>query len=441
MPSLNVSKYIDECLNSVLNQTLKDIEIIAVDAGSTDGTLEIIESYAAKDNRIKIINADKKSYGYQMNLGLAAAIGEYVGIVETDDMIEPNMYEVLVKYADEYELDYAKGYARAFVELTNGGRYYFDIDRYIVPKGTVGTVINPSKMPELLLMVYHIWLGVYRRSFLHDVRFNETAGAAYQDIGFILQTLPKATRAISVDMPVYQYRQGHIGASVYNPKGMHYIKDEYCQLLHHYKNLSANFQKYFYSRMYSQMEYRFRLMAITNHYWNEAEEDILASCDILREANKRELIAYEDLGNERHALLRLMTYSPSALFEYFSKIYQKKLVHLKKLLQWATGKDILVWGCGKWGKFIQTLFIMNGVNVVAFVDSNPLLWGQIIQGTEVMSPFDVKKLYSDKYFFIAVKNYVDEIKQELSSWEVLSERIFYQKIEIDPTLFLVRGLL
>ena len=95
MPSLNVVQYIQECMESVVRQTLSDIEIICVDAGSTDGTLEILQEFAKKDQRMSIIVSDKKSYGYQMNLGLKAAKGEYIGIVETDDFIEPNMYEDL----------------------------------------------------------------------------------------------------------------------------------------------------------------------------------------------------------------------------------------------------------------------------------------------------------------------------------------------------------
>ena len=73
MPSLNVGKYIRESLTSVCNQTLKEIEIICVDAGSTDGTLEIIKEFAASDKRIKVIHSDKKSYGYQMNVGIHEA--------------------------------------------------------------------------------------------------------------------------------------------------------------------------------------------------------------------------------------------------------------------------------------------------------------------------------------------------------------------------------
>ena len=75
MPSLNVVRYIRECMESVISQTMEEMEILCIDAGSTDGTLEILEEYVRKDRRVRLIKADKKSYGYQMNLGLKEALG------------------------------------------------------------------------------------------------------------------------------------------------------------------------------------------------------------------------------------------------------------------------------------------------------------------------------------------------------------------------------
>ena len=108
MPSLNVAPYVRECIESVLGQTLREIEIICVDAGSTDGTLEILREYAEKDSRITLIVSDKKSYGYQMNLGLNVATGKYVGIVETDDRVRENMYETLYGLAEQNAVDIIK---------------------------------------------------------------------------------------------------------------------------------------------------------------------------------------------------------------------------------------------------------------------------------------------------------------------------------------------
>ena len=95
IPTYNVEQYLKECLDSVINQTLKDIEIICVDDGSTDNSGKILDEYAAKDSRIKVIHKENGGYGKAMNVGIDNATGEYIGIVEPDDYIEFDMYETL----------------------------------------------------------------------------------------------------------------------------------------------------------------------------------------------------------------------------------------------------------------------------------------------------------------------------------------------------------
>lgn len=105
------------CMDSVLGQTLRDIEILCVDAGSTDGTAEILREYAERDPRVTVLLSDRKSYGYQMNLGMDAAKGKYMGIVETDDWAEPDMFETLFAAAEADRLDVAKaGYYLYYTE-------------------------------------------------------------------------------------------------------------------------------------------------------------------------------------------------------------------------------------------------------------------------------------------------------------------------------------
>ena len=87
IPVYNVEQYLDECMKSLINQTLKDIEIICINDGSTDNSLEILKGYAEKDDRIKIIDKENGGYGIAMNMGLKAATGEYIGILEPDDYV------------------------------------------------------------------------------------------------------------------------------------------------------------------------------------------------------------------------------------------------------------------------------------------------------------------------------------------------------------------
>ena len=114
LPSLNVSPYIEECLQSVRRQTLREIEILCIDAGSTDGTREIIAAHAAEDSRIRLLGSKIRSVGYQVNLGLTAARGEYIGIVETDDYIAPGMYELLYAAAQAHRAEIVLNDYQAF---------------------------------------------------------------------------------------------------------------------------------------------------------------------------------------------------------------------------------------------------------------------------------------------------------------------------------------
>ena len=94
MPSLNVSRYIRTCMDSVVGQSLHDLEILCIDAGSIDGTLEILKEYAQSDNRIQVLQSDVKSYGKQINMGIEQARGKYIAVVETDDYIDLHMYDI-----------------------------------------------------------------------------------------------------------------------------------------------------------------------------------------------------------------------------------------------------------------------------------------------------------------------------------------------------------
>ena len=105
VPIYNVEKYLDRCMQSVLNQTLKDIEIIMVDDGSPDNCPSMCDEYARKDNRIKVIHKKNGGLGFARNSGLEIATGEYVAFIDSDDFIDTSMYETLYNTAKIYGLD------------------------------------------------------------------------------------------------------------------------------------------------------------------------------------------------------------------------------------------------------------------------------------------------------------------------------------------------
>ena len=213
IPSLNSQDYIKQCVESVIGQTLEDIEILCIDAGSDDKTLEILNQLAAEDSRITIFNSDKRSYGYQMNIGLDNSNGEYIAIVESDDFIEKNMLADLYDLARQYDADIVKS---TF--------YHF----YDSPDREKAKKINESKksikntdaftmLEQPLIINGHpsIWAGIYKNSFLkeNNIRFIEEKGAGWVDNPFFYETAFSAKRIIYRHVPYYNYRETNPNSS------------------------------------------------------------------------------------------------------------------------------------------------------------------------------------------------------------------------------------
>ena len=105
VPIYNVSEYLPECIESILNQTYSDIEVILVNDGSTDGSGAICEAYAKKDSRIKVITQKNCGLTVTRRNGVMSAEGRYIGFVDGDDWIEPDMYECLMDYMYNNDVD------------------------------------------------------------------------------------------------------------------------------------------------------------------------------------------------------------------------------------------------------------------------------------------------------------------------------------------------
>ena len=215
MPSLNVGPFIRECIQSVVDQTLQDIQIICIDAGSTDGTLEVLQEFAAKDSRITLLHSDKKSYGYQMNLGLAQAKGEYIGIVETDDIASLNQFERMYELAKANQVDLLKTDYKKFTGV--GEESSCQVVHCCGNPVLYNKVVNPVEASAVVTFSPNP-SSLFRTEFLraHDIKFNETPGASYQDVGFYLQTHLLAKKILCCDEAFYWYRIDNASSSINN---------------------------------------------------------------------------------------------------------------------------------------------------------------------------------------------------------------------------------
>ncbi len=214
VPIFNVERYLQECLDSLVSQTLKDIEIICVDDGSTDHSPEILRDYADKDRRVRIITKENSGYGNTMNVGIKAATGEYLGIVEPDDFVKSSMFEELSELADKTGADIVKADFYRFVN-ENGGivRTYTQLTKEAV---FYNRIVNPAKEKNVFKFVMNTWSGVYRMSFLreHGIYHNETPGASFQDNGFWFQGFCLSHKVYFSDKPYYMNRRDNPNSSV-----------------------------------------------------------------------------------------------------------------------------------------------------------------------------------------------------------------------------------
>ncbi len=228
VPTYNVEEYLDECLTSIVKQTLKDIEIICVNDGSTDGSLKILRKYADVDNRIRIIDVPNGGYGKAMNLGFDAASGDYIGIVEPDDFVLLDMYEVLYNAAIKNDLDMVKADFYRFTRNQNGDMnlIYNHLDG---KHEDYNRVFDPSLDPKRLLYIMNTWSGIYRREFLieHNIRHHESPGASFQDNGLYFMSFVYAQRAMIIDKPFYMNRRDNPNSSVKDKTKAYCMNDEY----------------------------------------------------------------------------------------------------------------------------------------------------------------------------------------------------------------------
>ncbi len=212
LPVYNVEKYLKECMDSIVNQTFEDIEIICINDGSTDNSLAILNSYASKDGRIKIISQENAGIGAARNVGMRAAEGDYIFFIDSDDFIYldaiEDMYEsavlndsdiVLFRRTREFDIDRVK----------NHEGYNFDSIFKISGDDYREFTFDYKDLKQFVLNGYlAVWMKFYKREFLNrydDFYFQE--GIAYEDGLFHVKVFLRAERMSHIPKVYYHYRK------------------------------------------------------------------------------------------------------------------------------------------------------------------------------------------------------------------------------------------
>lgn len=204
VPIYNREKYLRTCLDSIVNQSYKNLEIILVDDGSTDDSVTICEEYATDDLRIKIIRQENQGVAAARNAGLRQAAGQYVGFVDSDDWLDKRAYEILVKNLESTQADVSVGsYVREYrgrSDELSAGEELNTIKCYDSPKDILEQLTDAAGFFNCF-----IWNKLYKSSVIGEIRFNEKARMS-EDYAFNWEVFKNVKKAVFSQFPVYHYR-------------------------------------------------------------------------------------------------------------------------------------------------------------------------------------------------------------------------------------------
>ena len=207
MPVYDSEKYLSDCLESILAQTYSNIQIIAIDDGSTDKSGKILDQYAAKDNRIEVYHQQNLGVSAARNRGLKYARGEYITFVDSDDTLSADMYEILISQFNEKDLDIVHcGYKKKRLDGTS--------------KSVLGTnrrfLFNRIEgMQHFIrgdLFTGALWNKLYKRSVLQNLFFDENL-KINEDVLFNFYAFNKASNTLLIDKPLYNYYEREVAST------------------------------------------------------------------------------------------------------------------------------------------------------------------------------------------------------------------------------------
>ena len=343
IPVYNTSKYLKQCLDSVINQTLQEIEIICIDDGSTDDSLLILEEYWQRDKRIKILTQKHKKQGAARNYGISIANGEYIGFVDSDDWCEPDMFEKLYKRAKCTDSDitmcaittYNDNNSNAFSKNNT----YANLD--IFPKEFFNNVFSPSETMNFLMDICAYPPNkIIKRDLINSNKLKFSEKTYYEDGAFFYDCWLSAKRISLIKEFFYYYR-------------MH-------------SETSTCFSNDFYKiQNFRAIEDKKQILKKYNVY-NSLKKTF--------KAYKRKSILYwfneiKDTKAKILYMICMLFVMPSCLLEPVN-ILKKELQLFLKIF-YSKNQKIVLWGASNFLEdFIDKYHIKNK-NIVGIIDRNP----------------------------------------------------------------------
>lgn len=370
VPVYNVEKYLRKSLDSLINQTFTDFEVICLDDGSKDKSGIILDEYALKDERVKVFHKENTGYGNTMNIGLDQASGEYIAIVESDDFADVDMIEKMYQAISISGADIVK--ARHY-DYRDGKDHLCDLIKEFPKK----QVINNVDYPGILKLAHTIWSCMYSKKFLdkNHIRFHESKGASYQDISFAIQCWIKAESVYFIEDAFLHYRNDNPDSSMHNPDKIFCVFEEYgwleemfedywrehpkleknfvCQkymdYFSHYHRVAMQYQYAFLLRFTEELRKDFDRKRLDESYYMPAVWNNL--CDIYTDVNHFFLKSAKKIEDLR---LKQCSFNND-------EGYKKGFFDALRLYP-----QLYLYGAGQVGQKLANVLMQNGIHIDAF---------------------------------------------------------------------------
>lgn len=216
IPVYNAERYIRRCIESVLSQTYKEIQVILINDGSTDNTLSILEEYSRSDSRIQLINKDNSGVSKTRNIGIDISDGEYIGFVDADDYLEPEMYEKLYNAIKKTAADVACcGYYQDFdtykYEISVDDSLLADNKTYYELCGTSNILGQYFRQDIRSGIGDGNWNKLFRKDIISDIRYDNTLYC--EDVDFQIKVFEKCKKVVCIKEMLYHYVDNSFSAT------------------------------------------------------------------------------------------------------------------------------------------------------------------------------------------------------------------------------------
>lgn len=206
LPVFNAEKFLSQCLDSILRQTYQEWELIAVDDGSKDGSIEILKSYEKRDNRIHIISKENEGVSIARNVALEQTHGDYIYFVDSDDIVMPEALMILVKAMESSHATFVKS---DFLPIDEQGKQVFINKKQVIRRRYDGRVMDSEKFfKKILMKEYFLWTCLFQKNIIvkNHIQFIPHC-RLMEDAAFVADYLLYSDRNVYKDACIYGYRK------------------------------------------------------------------------------------------------------------------------------------------------------------------------------------------------------------------------------------------